>query len=156
MNKLSLNKPNMKVFASLTDLDGPGMDKMTKAELKELLRTFLSELDHTVQSISKQAPNINPKFDITVAASLALAPLVCLVDKYVQVIQPKIAKAYRHNAMEYLNKLCDDGVIQMEEPKQVTCSSCKKEIMIMEQEQTVPFCTVCIKRVNQKEEKVRQ
>ena len=153
-----MSKETMKVFASLTDLDGPGMDKMTKAELKHLLRTFLSELDHTVQSISKQAPNINPKFDINVAASLALAPLVCLLDKYVQVIEPKVAKAFRHNAMEYLNKLCDDGVIQMEEPKELKCSSCKKEIMIMENnsQETVPFCTVCVKRVNQKEEKVRQ
>jgi hypothetical protein len=106
-----MQKKAMKVFASLINLHGNTIEKMTKAELKELLRTFMNELDFVVQTVSQQAPNINPKYDITVSTSLALAPLVCLVDKYIQVIVPEVARAYRGVAMEYLHRLADNGLI---------------------------------------------
>jgi DNA repair exonuclease SbcCD ATPase subunit len=158
-----MSKNIMKVFASLADLNDKTIDKMTKAELKDLLKKVLSELDNTVQRVTSQAPNIDERHGLMVTTSLALAPLICLVDKYIQVIFPEMAKAYRHNAMEYLNKLSQAGLIKMHEPEDVNCNSCGQMIMMYDgDDDDVSLCTACLKRVktpeedNPQNERVRQ
>lgn len=145
------------IYASLQDYEGNTLDKMTKQELKTLLKNMMNEADYLVTTISQEAQHINPEFSLNVAVALALVPLVCFVDKYIQPINPKAAKPYRKLAMNYIAKLTDLGLMSLEEEQKQQCSSCKADIIILgslNQDQ-IAMCTLCTKRVSKEPEEIQ-
>ncbi len=154
-------KPDaMLIYASLTEYEGKQLEKMTKDELIKLNKQMLNEIDFLVTTISQEAQNINPKYTLPVALSLALVPLVCCVDKYIQVSEPKSAKAYRRLAMRYLAKLTDIGILQLEAPTQEECESCNAELIMVgeyDPESDITLCNLCAKRIHPNDkEKIKQ